>query len=284
MPKTIVIADSTQISSFCECPQMWILRHQELLLPSGVSESSEAAMQGVYGHHLLEHFYKGVAKGLARDKALEAAFVEPLPARNGESFNLDPVLMFKVKERVRMYVMAHMVQNTDFQLTEPKQVEVGFSVEIDSTSDHLYVLEGRLDLVNVSLSGLNCIADHKFQLRRHDLYKKSIQFRNYAMVSDAKMLIINYIRLAKSIDQDTFRRDVALFTHEEHKWWRGQLIKIFRNMQTALENGPEKNWGACAGRFNESCFYTPLCCEQNDDLRENMKSQLYKIVPEWKPW
>jgi hypothetical protein len=278
MSKTIIIADSTQINTFLQCPEMWNLGHRQRLIPSNVPDTSEAAQMGQYGHFLLENFYK-LQIDKTRDMALKEAFETPMVLAT-----LDPVLQAKVRDRVRLYTMTHTLGN-DFVVNIPEQVEVGFSCLLYEDEECQYVLEGRIDLFNVRLSGLPCVADHKFQLRRHDLYKKSIQFRNYAMVTESKMLIINYIRLSNTIDKDTFKRDVCLFTQEEHRWWRKELIHIFDSMRTMIEaNWYQQRWSSCSGLYGNPCDFTRICEEPNKETKELLKQQLYRIKPEWKPW
>jgi hypothetical protein len=169
-------------------------------------------------------------------------------------------------------------------IESPDFVEVGFSEPIYEDSDRLYVLEGRIDLLG-SLQGLNCVIDHKFQFRKRDLYRKTIQFRNYAMIIKRPMLIANYVGLTKKVDKDTFRRVISSFTAFEHNAWKQRLIRMFDKMAEAISHEYyEQRWSACPGKFGHECQFTTLCEESNSQLIEIKKATMFKQRAEWKPW
>jgi hypothetical protein len=273
---------------------------------------------GTYGHKLLDIYYKERCNGESLNEAAARAFAynpdtdtckcgcsfsshRLIPALNIQEchrcsrcfnftpkpFELDLGTRAAVLNRLREYFFTY--QNNDFQVETPDHVEVGFSEVIHEDTDNLFVLEGRIDLL-ANLQGIECVVDHKFQMRRHQLYPKSVQFRNYALVAKKLLFIVNYIRLTKSVDKDTLVRELVNFTVPELLAWKLKLIDIFHRIKRAKQLGdsggqPEQNFGACPGRFNYSCYFTHLCEEPNKEIAGFKEQQLYRInQTPWRPW
>lgn len=329
--KQVIIADSTQIDAFMTCERLWNYAHRLRLAPASNAgaRSSDAMNMGTLGHSFMERYYKDI------DRSIELA-LEYDPDNEtcecGHKFNqhlhptheiedhgclicnaidtkeycagwrpklfpLDALKRNEVRQRFREYCYTYSRGN-DIVPASPESVEVGFSHKLYEDDDYLFVLEGRFDIADATISGMPCIVDHKFQLRKHDIYKKSIQFRNYAMVKRVTMLVVNYVRLSKTVDKDTFKRDIASFTAEEHTAWEQELISIYKRMALAVYGGSsskyvsydiksgefEPRWSSCSGRFGYACDFTPLCEELNPQLKAMKQQTMYQIKPEWKPW
>lgn len=314
MSKLIVVADSTQVDSFLQCERYWSFRDRERLSPADVEES-KALLMGQLGHKYLERLYKttAVSREYAVERILEFnpdieacgcghSIVKHANNTIGENictecldetpcynfipipYPLDKPNREVVKQRIREYCYTYL--NNDIIPDSPESVEVGFSELLYEDDEVMFVLEGRIDFIG-SLQGVPLIVDHKFQLREKNLYKKSIQFRNYAMVSHKNTLMLNMVRLAKSTTNKTFERPLVTFTEYEHSWWRCELIKIFHRMAYCLSNREyTPNWSACAGRYGYECDYTRLCepTEQDPALIQAKKDTLYQVKPVWRPW
>ena len=222
-----------------------------------------------------------------------------------------------VRNRVLDYTFVEGVGIPELIPTSPEHVEVGFSHKLYEDENRLYILEGRIDLLGQIAN--NCTdgwADHKFQSRERDLYLKSIQFRNYSMVTGLSIGVVNYIRFAKKVEKDkTFKRSIISFSRLEIEAWRQNLIRIYSRIENALtflqevpidkrwysaitylqEASDDKQWyqeddtlrnrAACSGKFGYPCDYTQLC--ENffaPDLIKIYESSEYKQKPEWRPW
>lgn len=330
--KFTLILDSTQITAFLECPQMWDYQYRERLLPNDARQNTPMDM-GTYGHKLLEIIYKERAKGNGND-ALAKAFEYDIDKKtcrcshgcekhlerttgtheidmevelhagpctsigcncnkfNSIEFPLEKPDREFVKNRVMEYVF---VEGTVIPMLIPKSpehVEVGFSYNLYEDEKRLYVLEGRIDLLGQIASNCeNGWADHKFQSRERDLYLKSIQFRNYSLVTQLPFGVVNYIRFAKKIEKDkTFKRSIISFSRLEIDSWRSELIRIFNQIEFYLRTnqtyGSEgRNWGSCSGKFGYPCDFTKLCENwTNPGLIQLLKKAEYSEKPEWRPW
>jgi hypothetical protein len=102
------------------------------------------------------------------------------------------------------------------------------------------------------------------------------------------MLIINYIRLSKSVGKgnDNLERVPVTFTSVERAWWKTEVIKMFFDLKQQIQSGHyRRNWASCGGQYDRPCMYIPLCHEVHEDIRELKKSQLFVIKEQvWKPW
>lgn len=283
--KFTLILDSTQIQAFSECPQMWQLAYREHLVPIGTGEK-EAMNAGTYGHSMLDIYYKSRAAGRSLDDSLDLS--NSYNPDDPEPFALSQDLRYLVRARFRDHVFKY--RNNDILPHSPESVEVGFSEPIYEDDENLFVLEGRFDILG-SLQGVNLVLDHKFQMRQRNLYKKSIQFRNYNLVSGYQTLMINYIRLTKKVDDSTFVREAISFQPAETRWWRTELIKYFFAIKSELADGScydptllRQEWGACAGKFGYPCSYTDLCEHTDDSLVQIIKDSRYQKREAWSPW
>jgi hypothetical protein len=318
MSKFTLVLDSSQISMYLECPQLWYNKYVLKLEPNQ-TQPADAMNAGTYGHKLLDIYYRLRRRGgLSLNSIVEVCFAydpdndtcecgcakdlhKVIPSINitecqrckkclkfrPHPFPLNQENRYTVRNRFRDYVFKY--QDNDFMAHSEDSVEVGFSEPIYEDSENLFVLEGRIDLMG-TIQGLSTIVDHKFQLRSHKLYKKSVQFRNYALISKTLMMFINYIRLSKKIDDTTLVRDPVVFTIPELLEWKKKLIGIYmRIKKDLLEVGPSgglwHNWSACPGKYNYECQFTTLCEENDPTMLEIKKNQLYTIKEEtWRPW
>lgn len=297
MPKQTLILDSSQISTYLECPQKWDFQYNESITSSGEIREDMAA--GTFGHKLLEIYYTSLAKGCSLEQAVAAA----TRFHTDDEFPLSAERKKMVMDRFGIYWMTYSHQDLEVSLganrykllgfdndnlplednsPEPL-VEQGFSYELLNDRNYLFVLEGRIDLIG-TLGGQLVWMDHKFQGRRHDLYKKSIQFRNYALATNLTLGVINYIRLHKEITKDTLVRDIVSFNPRERMSWREELIELYKHIARESEAPRRKNWQACAGKFGFPCEFTKICEESDLVTVEAIKNTYYKPKEVWRPW
>jgi PD-(D/E)XK nuclease superfamily len=281
MSKFTLVLDSSQLSTYLECPQLWYYKYVKHLIPVAFSEGTTPAMNaGTYGHKLLDIYYRCRAKGLkigdAIDKAIsydpdkdtcecgcadEYHLLNPILEEEGirecqrcskcltfrpRHFDLDVDMRAKVLNRIREYFFKY--QHNDFVALSPEHVEVGFSETIYEDDSNLFVLEGRMDLIGEQ-QGLRLIADHKFQLQTHWLYPHAIQFKNYALIAKANLFIINYIRLHQKMEEGvTLTRRLISYSQDMHEAWKRKLIDTYFKVKNTIQSKEaEHNWGACKG-------------------------------------
>lgn len=325
--KTELILDSTQINSFLECPRLHHYEH-EMHLQKVSSKPRRRVMDiGSYGHKLLELFYIGIASGMSRNSALEFCFAykaedicecghvsdahKPTSTNpilyDGISckykkctclaFTEIPALVSKkdetfLRKRLLEYFATYI--NNDIHPYGPDTVEVGFSHKLYEDDKFLFILEGKIDVLG-RYAGVDSFTDHKFQERKKDLYDKSIQFRNYALVTGYNQAFINYVRLAQEISSDTFVRRIIVFSPPEMILWEQRLINVYKKITAFREKAKgnpnfwvsedsDPNWSRCSGKFGYVCDFTTLCEELFAPVVKNKIEYLYTIGKEWKPW
>lgn len=325
--KFTLVMDSSQIQLFLTCPLKWYYTYVKRLVPVSydATEEEKAMNMGTYGHKLLDIFYRSKMEGLSLKDTIERCWAynpdkdlcecgcphelhKSLLADglDGEiqecqrcthcikyrphPFPLAVDVRSTVFNRFKDYV--YKWQGNDFLPDSSQHVEVGFSEPIYEDCENYYVLEGRMDLLG-SLQGVPCVVDHKFQLSTHYLYPKTLQFKNYAMVSGLGTLVINYVRLTKTMNQDTLARDLTTFSREELRIWKERLIAIYHQMRSVIQGGTyEQRWDACQGDYKTYdknkprwCWFSQLCEEPSQVLRERKQDLLYKVKEStWRPW
>lgn len=327
MSKLSLILDSTQINAFDECPRLWYYEHVRRLRLASSKPRRRVMDIGSYGHKLLELYYQAIASGKSRSDSLAYCFaykpedicdcghvrhihkpttLDPLLTDGNnckyknckcEAFTEVEALVSKKDEeflRQRLVEYFTVYINNDIRPYSPEHVEVGFSYKLDERIDRLYVLEGKIDILGVYAT-FPSFTDHKFQERRKELYDKSIQFKNYALVTGCRNAFINYIRLAKETGTDTFVRRTIFFTEPEIALWRKRLIAIYDHVFDLMvqnEKDPffwqseesQPRWSRCSGKFGYTCDYTTLCEELSPTVAERKIEHLYTIGKIWRPW
>jgi PD-(D/E)XK nuclease superfamily len=304
MSKQIVVADASQLSCYDECEEKWHLQYNQNLVHIGADEDSPMDA-GTYGHKLLEIYYgniKRIGKAEAFKKAIQYNIHTHPEAINGQ-FPLTNDMIGRIRERFTNYYLHYSVIG-DFDVCYHKKltirsdgnyglldaiedqplIEQGFSTAILDTSEYLFVLEGKIDMIAQTVMGTAFI-DNKWQFRERDLYTKSIQFKSYAMATGLKIGIINYIRMKKNFDATTLQRQCIAFNSQELKYWKEECIEMFHRMAKSLRSHNFiHRWSACDGKYGYKCEYAPICEEYNPRIKNAVVSTNYKKRKEWKPW
>ncbi len=174
-------------------------------------------------------------------------------------------------------------------------IEKGFSYKLYETNEYLFVLEGRIDFMGEAHDGTPLWMDHKFQFRKHQLYAKSIQFKNYSLATGLNLAVINYIRLTEKIDKETFVRQPLSFSSMEMRHWKQELTDLYVTiaktvadphyyLSEGLTYARSQNRSSCGGAWGKACQYAPMCEEYNPQIREAVKRRDFMPRKEWRPW
>jgi hypothetical protein len=288
--KFTLILDSTQLASFYDCPTQWDYAHNQHLEKNDANK--KAMNMGSFGHSMLETYYKQRASGQSQTDSMNAAVSivpDPILSLQGEEISL-------LRDKISTYIYTY--TNNDFIPESPESVELGFSYPLYEDSQRLFILEGKLDHYQLvpslgTYNGMRSIMDHKFQMKRHDLYQKRLQFRNYALATNSNLLVINYISMTKKTDESTFRRQTVAFSALELQLWKKRLVQMFKQVESAmrLKNGEfgqpqpfEHRWSSCENKYGYACQFADIC-EQTDQFSLDSTIQTkYHKIQEWKPW
>lgn len=311
MRQTLIL-DSSQLSAWFECPEKHNLEYQQSLVqinqnnPELTHQVPDKIAVGTLGHKYLEIYYKTLGCGASPAGAARVALdFDPDKADTIDpEFPLSREFRIRARERFSEYLVRYGGSDygiatrkctrvgvteggflADIPYDEPL-IEQGFSYPLLDTSEFLFVLEGRIDFLGHT-HGENLWMDHKWQMRERELYKKSIQFRNYALVTGFPLGVINYVRLAKEIGPKTFVRQPISFSAQEMRHWREELTDMFVRIARTPRDSEDclpRNRSACPGKFGSPCAYAPLCEIYNAQQRETHKRTFYTKGKEWRPW
>ncbi len=322
MSKQTLILDSSQLSVLGECEERWRLENQENLIhirkdlaaPGMSAETlslesnrpNDPIAAGSLGHKYLEIYYRSL--GLTQDQTLacrDALAFDPDAADfvDEHQYPLKKELKAQVRSRFTEYLMTYAAR--DYEVSRKRSpsicvsdegelydcyvytplIEQGFSYHLYEDSQYLFILEGKIDFIGET-NGTRLWMDHKWQFRERELYRKSIQFRNYALATGLDLGIINYVRLHKEVNpKTTFVRQPISFSAYERRCWKEELISLFMGYAHKLRDSDLKqNFSACGGKFGYICEFTPLCEEWNPATREAIKARDFTTRKEWLPW
>lgn len=305
--KQTLILDSSQIDTYLTCPQLWRNSYKDCLTKTDLSDKEAIAM-GTLGHKWIEVYYYNRALGKPLEQCVAAANAINPDEMDGEpndnhKFPLSDEKRKQVKSRCQEYWMTYSASDyvPDYKLKynisvdaatglpidvyeKVPLIEQGFSHKLLETPEYLFILEGRIDFIGTYTSQ-TFFMDHKFQLREHKLYPKSIQFKNYALATGLNMGIINYIRLHKETSAKTFVREPIAFNSYEIKRWRSELINIYVEIANAVKHDEfDYRWSSCSGKFGYNCEFVDVCEEPNLNVANLIKIHNYKKKKEWRPW
>jgi hypothetical protein len=304
--KQTLILDSSQIDTFLGCPTQWNLSYRENRTLQDMNEK-EAIAYGTLGHKWLELYYHQKAIGRPLGDCVDTAnkldpdTMDAAPEDNHRYPLDDPQRKF-LKQRLQEYWMTYSTNDyipdytcelaisisskgfpVDNYIRKPL-IEQGFSYKLLETKEYLFILEGRIDFIGTH-NNTPFFMDHKFQMRERKLYPKSIQFKNYAMVTGMNMGIINYVRLHKAVNSSTFVREPISFGSYEIKRWRSELINIYVDIAREVKGEAfTHRWSSCSGKYGYPCEFTHVCEEPNIATANLIKISNYKIKKEWRPW
>lgn len=305
-----VIADSSQLSTIFECEQKHAYEYVESLTeinqqkPELTFQVPDKIAMGSLGHKYLEIYYKCL--GTSKDAELAARtaldFDPDKEDKVDPEFPLDPKNRKIVRDRFCDYLLKYSAGDysvgtryvTEIQVQDgwlkdvqvPESlVEQGFSYELYNTSEYLFVLEGRIDFIGHQ-RGESLWMDHKWQLRQRNLYGKSIQFRNYALVTGFPLGVINYVRLKDKVDATTLVRQPIAFNPGEMRAWKEELTEMYIHIAKRQRQAdyPQQNRSACPGKFGYECQFTSLCDLYDPRQRQSQKQLYFTKKKEWKPW
>jgi len=310
MARQTLIFDSSQLSTLLECEQKHAYEYTESLTeinlkdPALTFQVPDKIAAGTLGHKYLEIYYKTL--GITKDPTIAARTALDFDPDKSDvqdpEFPLCPDLRKKVRDRFGDYLLKYSagdytvgLRNTteiqvhdgwlrDVQVPEAL-VEQGFSYELYNSSEYLFVLEGRIDFIGHQ-RGESLWMDHKWQMRQRNLYGKSIQFRNYTLVTGFNLGVVNYVRLKDKVDSTTLVRQPISFSPGEIRAWKEELTEIYVSIakRQKAANFPAQNRSACPGKFGYECQFTSLCDLYDIRQRQAQKQMYFTKKKEWRPW
>lgn len=264
MPQKIVTADSHAISSFQECEAQYefsqihkIVTREERL---GIDRGNVIAV-------MLEDYYRSKMEGkLDRDRVFEII-----------QQRLDPsALTTEDKDLIRFrfmrYYGKYRDENLEIIAVEP---QTAFSKVIYEDADHLFVYEGRPDIIFKSpgLGGLIYPTDHKSRSQNRDIYFYNNQAMGYCWAARSNYFMYNYFGLQETGDPDKwFTRPTKMFTDEQIKEWKEDTIQWFFRIANTTRFLKSRK---CQNQYG-LCQYHKLCETTTGFVKIDMMKRLFK--------
>ena len=298
MSKVTIILDNSQITSYKTCPRLWNFSYRESLrLVSTKPDESRLLNFGNHMHSLLEVYYTlrtlNPTVNYAEHAKAVLELTAKLEAKIVERYSFSSEDLIFLRNRFLQYVLTY--GTNDFipiLLKSRPSVEVGFSKVLYEDAAHLFIVEGRIDLL-AQLSSETFFIDHKLQGTARDYYNYDSQFLTYAWATIPRG-IINYIGAQKEFTKTTLRRSVIHFPPHLIEEWRSQTLEevffpIARTLKSANSNLSHlnfcKNRFSCSGPFKTNpCAFTSLCESSSPEMIESQKKFKYTHVEPWTPW
>lgn len=296
--KTTVILDNSQIVAYETCPRLWFHSYQDSLRLASPTGDSKLLNYGSHVHSLLEVYYTlrtlNPEENFANHAKAVLELTAKLESKIAERYSFSSEDIIFLRNRFLQYCLVYGAN--DFRpllLKGRPSVELGFSKILYEDANHLFIIEGRIDLL-AQMSGETFFVDHKLQGSARDHYKFSTQFLTYAWATIPRGMI-NYIGAQKEFVKNTLRRsELIRFNDHIIEEWRAQTLEevffpisreVSRNGGPSVHAQFAKNRFACSGPFNTSpCAFTSLCETKSPEMVESMKNFKYVKVEPWRPW
>jgi hypothetical protein len=301
--KYILTLDASQIKHFDGfCNLAWAYRYRENLQ---LSDQKTAAMDsGTLIHLLLEYYYNSLATSkdlwFSQNDAV-SKFRQEAPWKKSNTIFEDTYIEFLLKRFFQYVAYWEGRELKPFLVNNIPATELGFSKILYEDSETIFVVEGKIDLVNIiqenSEERILAITDHKSQEREAHYYNFRPQMLTYAWAArdlGVQYGIINYFGLQKAyIDKKTFRRDTMRIPSFMLERWEQYMMQVFLKIMKLDQAAPdipseikyEKRLTSCAGAFEtHPCVYTQLCeCSSKEQI-ENIKNFKFHKIEKWQPW
>lgn len=287
--KTTIILDNSQIQVYKECPRKWELAHRESITKAG-DKPSQALNYGSYMHMLLDTYYTLRAVDPFTRYENHANAVLEIAQLNEPAVNLrfdfTTEMGLFLRTRFLQYCFNYSINDLRplFIKSRP-QVEIGFSRVLYEDASHLFILDGKIDLIS-KMNDQIIFVDHKTQSQSKDYYNFDPQFLAYAWATNLNYGLINYIGLQKEYTQKTLHRTLIHFPSHLIEQWKCEVLDtVFWPITNYFKTNFPLNRYACGGPFRTNhCRFTDLCETSSPELFNSIKAFKYVKIAPWSPW
>lgn len=268
--KKILKLDSHQLTAFQHCPQHFMLAYVLGVQP--VAEKPAFKKGGAITKFLAAHYWR-ILRKKERNTLRELKFLVDYIQKYFES---------PEKELLTVALTAYLVHYRDENWI-PIAIEKGFSKIIYEDEYHLFIYEGRPDLVvRVPPSPKLIAVDHKSRNQRYNIYPFNNQLIGYCDAIGTDRFVYNYITLIK--DPNRFERKTHYITPEQIKAWREETVQWFFKIVKAREDNEFLRSLQCSTRFGE-CSYIRICEQPGEQMKQwEIYKSFKNSLKKWKAW
>lgn len=271
VPKITIIADSHQLSEYQRCPSLY---EKSQVQQFGTEKMKTAFIKGRAIHDVLETYYLCKIQKKPIDQCVMEAL---LKLQTQKELSKDE---FRIISPKLIQYFAHYRDET----WVPLKTEIGFSKLLYEDSNHLFVYEGKIDLL-LEVQRAKAFSDHKSQSRHQNLPQDSNQFLGYAWATGLMLGIINFLNLAESkAPKDAFRREICNYTPNLIKeWTEGAIDTMLRMARSQREGRYLKQRHGCLGVYG-LCDFIDVCKQTSKLVQIGMLKRDFIIKEPWSPW
>ncbi len=173
----------------------------------------------------------------------------------------------------------------------PLAMESGFSFILYEDDNHLFIYEGRPDLVVMMPDPLSparqvrVVVDHKTAGRREDLVDFNNQVNGYLCAADTRYFVYNYCGKQKDPNPSKyFWRQIVSRSPEALEKWKKNTIEWYFRIAKAIDDDKFTQSMQCSGKYGP-CEFISLCAA-DDTIGYNgaMQSNFKRKEQAWKAW
>jgi hypothetical protein len=280
--KTIIALNSHSLSYFQHCPMDYKKTNIDLLVPRApIYPFTRGAAISRY----LAYWYR------ARLRLYSLSRLNRLEFRLFKRMKKDPAFIRDAKQDDRLMIASRIFGYFNKYRQETLKVvavEEGFSRIFYEDNSHLFIYEGRPDLVvdfgSSFRTGIGFV-DHKSEARSNDLLHFNNQFLGYAWGLRCNRGLVNYFGLQKDPkDGEIFRRDSIIYSDKAIERWRDDTLEWFFKLAWSLRTGRFVRSWQCSGKYG-TCRYHALCSSGSEN-EEQLKTErdFVKLDAPYRSW
>lgn len=268
--KKILKLDSHQLTAFQHCPQHFLFSYVLGIQP--VQDKIAFKKGSAITKFLAAHYWR-ILRKKDRNLLKELSFLVQYIGKHFES---------PEKELLTVALTSYIVHYKDENWV-PIAIEKGFSKIIYEDENHLFIYEGRPDLVvRIPPSPKLIAVDHKSRSQTYKLYPYNNQLLGYCDAIGTDTFVYNYLTLIK--DPDRYERKVHYVTPAQITAWRNETIQWFFKILKAKEDNEFLRSLQCTTRFGE-CSYIHICEQPGEQMKLWEIHKSFKAsAKRWKAW
>lgn len=262
--KTIVKADSHELSAFIACPKRYMWSYLAQIEPQ---KKRKAFAKGNFVAKMLQIYYYRKMKGKDNKRLYAWVFT------NTEKYCAeDPI-------EVRDILLSYFSYYKDCKW-KILAVEAGFSFKLHEDDKYIFIYEGRPDLVVQDEGKRIFPVDHKTQSRKYDIYPFNNQAIGYCVATEATEFVYNYLKFT---EEEKFRRIPYKISDGVKRVWKEEAIAWFYKLAEAREKLQFNRSYNCETKFG-LCDFTTLCEQTTEAATLWYLDSKYKKRKRWRAW
>lgn len=273
MAKVNIVMDMSMYDMFLLCPYRFRNRYK---LNVTAHEKNENLDRGTLIHLACEVYYQCLKDGKKYDDAVHEALMKLRSAFviESELSHEEANLIFSTMEE---YFDHWRIEDQRFEILG---VEEPFMYLLYEDDDIRIYSAGKIDIRVRDNHYDNLPMDHKSFKRSGPINELSNQFKNYCLVSQSNILLVNRIGLQKTLPPEKkFLRVPASYDHLVFESWKKNVVaNLMWYLECEASNYWPTNETSCE-KFNRMCEYHEVCKSSGEESKMFKLSQMKAVEP-----